>query len=150
MKTLVIYESLYGNTEKIARAIAGAIEGEVVVKNAGAATAADLEKIDLLLMGSATQGGRAMKATQAFLDSLGENSLKGLKAAAFDTRLTAAIVKLFGWAAKRIAENLKKKGAVILVEPEGFLVVNTKGPEKAGELERAAAWGKQVSAAAKK
>jgi flavodoxin I len=148
MKTLVVFETLHGNTDKIARAIAGGLSGEVVVKNVTTASAPEVEKIDLLVIGSATQGGRPMKGTQAFLDSLSESNMQGLKTAAFDTRLPTTFVKLFGWAAKKIADSLSKKGANLLVEPEGFFVMSTKGPEKAGELERAVEWGKKVQQAA--
>jgi flavodoxin len=48
MKTLVIHDSLYGNTEKIAKAIGDAIPGDVQVLPVGQVSAADLETVDLL------------------------------------------------------------------------------------------------------
>ena len=48
MKTLVVYDSVYGNTEIIARAIGDAIPGEVQVLRVGRVNAAAWETVDLL------------------------------------------------------------------------------------------------------
>ena len=58
MKALIVYDSVYGNTEKIAKAIGGAITGEVRVLRVDESNSAELESIDLLIVGSPTQGGR--------------------------------------------------------------------------------------------
>jgi flavodoxin I len=145
MKTLVVYDSLYGNTEKIAKAIGGAIIGEVRLLPVGQANPAELKSLDLLIVGSPTQGGRATKPMQAFLDKIHETALKGIKVATFDTRYSSKFVKIFGYAAGRIADNLKGKGGNLVVPPEGFFVTGSKGPLKDGELERAAAWAKKIS-----
>jgi flavodoxin I len=108
------------------------------------ATTAEFKSVDLLFIGSPTQGGNATKAMQAFLNSIPDPSLKGVKAAAFDTRMTSAWVKIFGFAAGRIAKKLSSKGASLVGSPEGFFVTSTKGPLKNGEIERAAAWVKEI------
>lgn len=66
MKALIIYDSVYGNTEKIARAIAGAMTPSdgVKVLRAGEADPLELESIDLLIVGSPTHGGRPTPAIQ--------------------------------------------------------------------------------------
>ena len=51
---------------------------------------------------------------------------------------------LFGYAAEPIAKRLKKAGGDEAVTPAGFIVTDTEGPLKEGELERAAAWVKQI------
>ena len=145
MKALVVYDSLYGNTEKIAKAIGGVITGEVRVLPVGQANPAELKSLDLLIVGSPTQGGRATKPMQAFLDIIPDTSLKGIKVAAFDTRMTTKFVKIFGYAAGRIADGLKSKGGILVVSPEGFFVTSSKGPLKDGELERAAGWAKGIA-----
>ncbi len=93
MKALIIYDSVYGNTEKIARAIAGAITpfGEVKVLRAGEASPSDLGSIDLLIVGSPTQGGKPTPAIQEFLNKIPANALRNINVASFDTR-----VKMFG------------------------------------------------------
>ncbi len=145
MKVLVIYDTLYGNTEKIAKAMAAAIPGEVKVSKVTEANPAELKSIDLLFIGSPTQGGNATKALQTFMSNIPAESLKGAKIAAFDTRLASFVVKIFGFAAGRMARYLKSKGANIVGSPEGFIVTGTRGPLKDRELERAAAWAKSIT-----
>jgi flavodoxin I len=146
MKTLIVYDSVYGNTEKIARAIAEAVtpSGEVKVLRTGEANPSGLASIDLLVVGSPTHGGRATPAVQDVLNKMAQQSLKGIKVAAFDTRSQSKFARIFGNVAGRIARQLTRKGGVLIVSPEGFLVTGTKGPLKEGELERAAAWAKGI------
>jgi flavodoxin I len=146
MKVLIVYDSVYGNTEKITQAMAEAIatSGEAKLLRAGEANPPELESIELLIVGSPTHGGRPTPAVQDFLNVVAEQSLKGIKVAAFDTRATSKFAKIFGNAAGRIARHLTKKGGVLVGSPQGFLVTGTKGPLKEGELERAAAWTKGI------
>ena len=144
MKTLIVYDSVHGNTEKIARAIGDAVTGEVKVLRAGEASSSELETFDLLIVGSPTHGGRPTQAIQDFLDEAPAPALKGTNVAAFDTRLSTKLVGIFGYAAKRIADSLKKKGVELIVPPEGFFVKGREGPLKEGEVERAAGWAKEV------
>jgi len=152
MKALIIYDSAYGNTEKIARAIGGAISGDAKVIHAGEASLSALKDIDLLIVGSPTQGFRATKPVQTFIDGISKDALRGMKLAAFDTRFPATdvgkglrfIMKMGGYAAPRIAEALKKKGGHLVAPPEGFFVKDKGGPLKEGELERAAGWAKGI------
>ncbi len=146
MKALIVYDSVYGNTEKIARAIAEAItpSNEVKVLRAGEANPSELASTDLLIVGSPTHGGRPTPAIQDFLNKVPKLSLQGIKVAAFDTRYSTKLVAVFGYAAGRIAGNLKKKGGTLIASPEGFFVTASKGPLKEGELERAAGWAKGI------
>jgi flavodoxin I len=60
----------------------------------------------------------------------------------------AFFVRLSGdsaYAAKHIADRLKKKGSQLIVPPEGFFVEGMEGPLVQGELERAADWAKHIS-----
>jgi flavodoxin I len=142
MRALVVYDSFYGNTEEIAKAIGEAITGgEVSVLRAGEVGPPEMENISLLVVGAPTQGGRATPAIRDFLNRISKGEINGVDAAAFDTRVTSKVAKIFGYAAGKIASNLKKKGANLVAEPEGFFVEGTKGPLTEGELERAAAWG---------
>ncbi|MGD9117436.1 MAG: flavodoxin domain-containing protein [Dehalococcoidia bacterium] len=143
MRALVVYDSFYGNTEEIAKAIGGAITGgEVSVLRAGEVGPPELENISLLVVGAPTQGGRATPQIRDFLSRISKAEINGVDAAAFDTRVTSKVAKIFGYASGKIASSLKKKGANLIAEPEGFFVEGTKGPLTEGELERAAAWGK--------
>jgi len=158
MNALVIYDSFFGNTEKIAQAIGEALgeQMEVEVQKVGDVQPEQLDGLDLLVVGAPTRAFRPSPDVSRFLKSLPADSLKGVKAAAFDTRILEEdvnsrvfrfLVKYFGYAAKPIAQMLRKKGADVAVDPEGFCVEDTEGPLKEGELERAAAWAKQIMAA---
>lgn len=151
MKALIVYDSLYGNTERIARAIAEAItpSGEVKVLRAGEANASELASLDLLIVGSPTHGGRPTPAIENLLNRVSQPSLKVMKVAAFDTRSQGKLAGVFGNAAGRIADNLTRRGGTLIASPEGFLVTGTKGPLKEGEPERAAAWAKGLLQAKK-
>ena len=146
MKALIVYDSVYGNTEKIAGAMSEAItppdEAEIV--RAGQVNLSKLASIDLLIVGSPTHGGRPTPAVQEFLGKVTRPSLEGVKVAAFDTRTAAKLARVFGNAAARIAGNLEKKGGTAVGSPEGFFVKGSKGPLKEGELERAAGWAKGI------
>lgn len=159
MKALVIYDSFFGNTEKIAQAIGQAIKEAlgsdrlVETHPVGQVTPGTLEGLDLLVMGSPTRGFRPTEAISKFLKALPQNHLEGVAVAAFDTRILLEtidssvlrfVVDKGGYAASTIAKALEKKGGKLLVPPEGFLVVDTEGPLKEGELERAAQWAREL------
>ncbi len=143
MKALVIYDSMYGNTENIAKAIAKALKVEV--KTVGNTHPDDLKNIELLVVGSPTQGGRP---TQKLMDFLNTLTPLNIKVAAFDTRFAQenqtfflrTLMKTIGFAAPKIASNLRRKGGRLVTPPEGFIVTDTKGPLVDNELVRAEKW----------
>lgn len=158
MRTLIIYESQYGNTEKIAQAIGTALQqhGEVQILRVADVNPEMIRGIDLLVAGSPTQQFRATEAMREFIKSLPKDALKGIRVAAFDTRLTQAFIdkhpplsffeRIFGYAAERIAKELKQKGGVPVISGEGFYVDDTEGPLVAGEVERAENWAQVLFA----
>jgi flavodoxin I len=145
MKALVVYDTTYSNTEKIAKAIGAALTGDVKVLRAAEANTADFASFDLIVIGSPTYGGRPMPSIADLMNKISESAIKGKNVAAFDTRITSKIVKLFGFAADRIAKNLKDKGANLVAPAEAFYVMGKEGPLKDGEPERAAAWAKTLT-----
>jgi flavodoxin len=150
MKVMLVFDSVQGNTEKVARAIASALApAEVKVARPGEVRPPDLKSIDLLIVGSPTIGGRPTQPMQAFLSGIPADALKGIDVIAFDTRLKSAWVKIFGFAARRIANSLKNKGGRLVAPPQGFFMVGSKGPLKEGELVRAGAWIKEIQSAKK-
>jgi flavodoxin I len=146
MKALIIYDSLHGNTGKIARAISGAMGEEIQAVRIDEAKPQELGSYDIVIVGSPTQGGRHTKKMQEFLDKIPTDTLKSVGVAVFDTRERGKWVKIFGYAADRIADELKEKGCNLIAPPEPFYVKRTKGPLVEGELEHAAAWGKAIAA----
>jgi len=155
VKALIVYDSVFGNTEKIAKAIGDSLadlQSTEVVK-VSEAKLEQLQGTDLLIVGSPTRAFKPTKAIVDFLIQIPSNGLKGIDVAAFDTRVNTedvnsrilnGFVKIFGYAAKPIADKLQKKGGNLVIPPEGFFVKDNEGPLKEGELERAAKWAKQV------
>ena len=155
MKTLVVYESAFGNTEKIAYAMGKALEKDdsTAVIRVDEVTPDDLKGMELLIVGCPTQKFQAMPASKAFIRKSPSELLKNLPVAAFDTRIALEdihssflrfLVGTFGYAAKPLANRLRRKGGILITLPEGFYVQDTKGPLKEGELERAQAWAEKV------
>jgi flavodoxin len=156
MKAIVVYDSEFGNTEIVARAIGEVLESEgaVEVRRVSDVQPEEFERLDVLVVGSPTQQFNPTKATSSFLKGIPKNGFSGTRVAAFDTRLTveeiektailAFFVRIFGYAAKPIGDALKKKGGELAIPPEGFLVQGMKGPLVDGELERAEAWAREI------
>jgi len=160
MKALVVYDSIFGNTEQIARAIGGALGSpqEVETLPVGRAKPQYLVGAGLLVVGSPTRGFRPTPAISNFLKSIPRGGLKGVKVAAFDTGIATGdikasalrlIIKLAGYASKPIAGRLRQKGGTLVLPPESFWVKGSEGPLKEGELERAGGWAKQIIASAR-
>jgi flavodoxin len=155
MKALVVYDSVFGNTEKVAQAMGQALgpQAEAQALRVGDVKPEHLDGLDALVVGSPTRAFSPTPAIKAWLRGLPSGSLKEVKVAAFDTRISVKdvdsailnfLVKIFGYAAEPIGKRLARKGGKMTMSPEGFFVQGTEGPLKDGELERAAAWAKQV------
>jgi flavodoxin len=151
MKSLVIYDSVFGNTEKVACAIGEALESQALSVNK--VSPRDIQGIDLLIVGSPTRGFRPTKAIKEFIKHLPTKELQNVQVAAFDTRIRITdvnsafltfMVNIFGYAAQPIANGLKGKGGKLVIHPEGFFVEDREGPLFIGELERAQDWAKTL------
>jgi hypothetical protein len=163
MRALVVFESMFGNTERIARTIGEGLAGEMEVDVVEVGTAAPVvpPDVELLVVGGPTQGFSmsrkgtrqgALKETTDPLVSQGigirewlEGLSKGrpLAAAAFDTRFKRSR-RLTGSAARGAAKRLHKLGFDLVAEPESFFVDKTTGPLLDGELDRAREWGARL------
>ena len=155
MKALVVYDSVFGNTEKVAQEMGRALgsQAEVQTLRVGDVRPEHLEGLDALIVGSPTRAFSPTPATKTWLRGLPPNSLRGVRVAAFDTRMSVEdvdsailsfFVKIFGYAAKPIGDRLARKGGEQIMPPEGFIVEGTEGPLRDGELERAADWVRQM------
>jgi len=153
MKALIVFDSFFGNTEQVARAVGEALsqKDEATVARVSEVKPEHLLGIDLLVVGSPTRAFRPSEDTQAFLKGLAAQSLQGIRTAAFDTRINPddtnsgfvrLVMRLFGYAAEPIARGLTSKGGALTGEPEGFYVEDKEGPLKDGELERARDWAR--------
>ena len=165
MTVLLVFESMFGNSEKVARAIAAglATHVDVVVREAGTSTAQCVAgDIDLLVVGGPTHAFSMTRATtredairQGARSGLPDRGLREwlealpadvehLSAATFDTRVSK-VRKLPGSAARSAARMLRRKGARLVTKPESFFVEDVSGPLAEGELARAEAWGDSLA-----
>lgn len=155
MKILVVYDSAYGNTAKVAQAIGGVLgaAGMVSMRKVDEVLPEELTSVGLLVVGSPTQSFRPTPAIIKLLRDIPPHALQGVKVAAFDTRIDTAtiqsaflrfVVNAGGYAAKPIANRLIKRGGTLVAPPEGFIVEGKEGPLNAGELDRAIEWAKQI------
>ncbi|MFA5927651.1 MAG: flavodoxin family protein [Patescibacteria group bacterium] len=141
MKSLVVYESAFGNTKMIAERIAETLGAKLVqVKDFDKS---DLEDLELIVVGSPINGWMPLPTIVNFLNTLAQGGLKGISATSFDTR-----VKIFihGDAKGKIAKLLTKSGAKIIIEPAAFYVKGTEGPLLEGELDKAGEWAELIKA----
>lgn len=170
MRTLVVFESMFGNTHRVAECIARgmAVGGEVRVVPVADATPEALDGIDLLVVGGPTHvhGMTSARSREAAHDQAGlpDSGLMmdpdaegpglrdwfgglslphGLAAAAFDTRMHGAAA-LTGRASKGIAKRLARHGTRPVAEPESFFVGKDNRLAE-GEAERAEAWGASLA-----
>jgi hypothetical protein len=162
MEVLVVYESSFGNTRELAEVIAAELEREDDVTLCSTEEPLPpLDGIELLVVGAPTQVHGLSSATsrrgareqanrppddvgigmRGWLDELGPG--EGRHAACFDTRFEKPAV-LVGSAARGIAKRLRRRGYLLIADPESFFVTGGQGPLKPGELDRAAAWAQTV------
>ena len=164
MKSLVVYESMFGNTRLIAEAVAGGLAASFEVKAMEVGEASDIdEDLDLLVIGGPTHAfgmtrpntrKSAADQTEAELVSRGIGIREWLMrlsppsslvaAAAFDTRVDKPRVP--GSAAAAAQRKLRRLGFRMPIAPESFYVDGTTGPLLEGEYERAHRWGEELGA----
>ena len=155
MKAVVVYDSVFGNTEKIALAIGSALgsKEDVSTIQVKQVKQEQVTGVNIIVVGSPTRAFRHTEAIGSFIKNIPSNGLAGVKVAAFDTRISVEdtnsgflrfVMKLFGYAAKPIADKLRKKGGSLIIPPEGFIVNDSEGPLKEGELERATEWAGKI------
>jgi len=155
MKVLIVADSAYGNTWAVAGAIAEGFGGDALALRPEHVGPDDVRGLDLLFVGSPTQGGRPLAAVQAFVTGLPKDGLAGVDVGAFDTRVDAGaqslplrlLVNVIGYAAPKIGKALSARGGRLIAPPEGFMVEGKEGPLRAGELERAAGWARSLRTA---
>ena len=164
MQVLVVFESIFGNTEAIARAVGSglATKLETEVHEVGVAPRVLVEPTELLVVGGPTHafgmsrlGTREAGAREAgdrlvsqgigvreWLDAF-QFPRGGVAGAAFDTRIDRP--RLPGAAANAIARRLRRAGVYPVISAESFYVSATDGPLLEGELERARQWGESLA-----
>jgi menaquinone-dependent protoporphyrinogen IX oxidase len=123
MNALIVYDSQYGDTERIAQAIADTLResGEVRAIRLELGHPVELQGVDMFLVGCPTQGWRPTPAMQSFLEELSSERLRERAVACFDTRFRLPRL-MTGSAARVMARKLQEKGVSLLAPPESFFV----------------------------
>jgi hypothetical protein len=163
MSALVVYESMFGNTQSIAKAIADGLSSRMCVEvvEVGDAPRVIGADVELLMVGGPTHafgmsrpGTRQSAAQQAGHDLVSKGigmrewlvnvrgESKSVAATAFDTRINKPRVP--GSAARAVQKRLSRLGFRIVAPAESFWVTGTPGPLLDGELERASRWGEKL------
>jgi len=147
MNALVLYESRFGNTERVAEAIALALQEALPTRLVAVEEVTDcaetLHGIDLFVVGGPTHAHGISEQLRTALECLGERSLDGMRVAAFDTRVSGPRL-MTGSAAVRLSRLLRRGGGWLVVPPADFIVDGREGPLGRGELEHARAWATEV------
>src|SRR5690349_17376225 len=146
MKILVIYDSKFGNTAHIAQAIAEVLQehGRVRLVPVAEAETVTLAGVDLLAVGGPTQAHGISPALTAWLANLPWDAARSVPAVTFDTRYRKP-AWLTGSAAHTLAKRLEQHGCHMLMPAESFFVTGSEGPLEDGELDRAAAWAREIA-----
>ncbi len=166
MSTLVVYESMFGNTRDVAQAIALGLGDASAVEVREVGSVGELPTdLDLLVVGGPThafsmsrESTRADAATKPHEGDIISTTI-GLRewiqalpapthpvsVATFDTRVRHP--RLPGSAAKAASKALKARGYLVVSAPETFDVDGMTGPLYPGETARATAWGASLRSA---
>lgn len=160
MKAVVVYESLWGNTAAVARAIADGLGTGAQALSTADASGETVAEADLIVAGapvfafhlssdrmrdsirdSPEPGAPTPDLTHPSLRSWLEALPPGsTRCASFDTHVRGP----FGKGAPTIAEMLQAKGYQLVTPPKGFVVPGKYGPMRPSELARARQWGEQL------
>jgi len=160
MKALVVYESMFGNTERVARAIGLGLSASVEVEVCSVAEAPDSLPADLslLVVGGPTHAF-SMSRRRTRLDAVQQgghgDASSGLREwlstvappegdlhlTTFDTRVGGAR-HLPGSASTSAARLARRRGFPHVANGGSFYGQGVTGPLEVGEVERATAWGR--------
>jgi menaquinone-dependent protoporphyrinogen IX oxidase len=153
MKGLVVYDTSYGNTKKIAETIAETLKESGIevdlfyVKDAKKLSAKDY---NFLVLGSPTKFGTMSFAIRFFFGKVKSEEWINNPFEAFDTENPENMEKK-GWsAAEKIAERLRNKKMNQLLPVLRALVLGQKGPLKEGEIDRTKNYAKEIAIKLKK
>ena len=171
VKALVVYESLFGNTEKIAREVASGLEyagAQVTVRPVDEVDPTDLTEFDVVVAGSpthafsmprpVTRADAVRHGADPAADTVGlrewiEHLSPAVGArptfAVFDTRRDVRARHLTGSAARSACRALRRRHRALADVPATFYVSGTCGPLLPGESVRARAWGSRLAGSAR-
>jgi flavodoxin len=152
MKTVIVFFSKFGNTKRVAQAVAETMKelGDARVIGIDELAAPGFEGVDLVVMGSPTHAFSLPEAVRTLLTALPPGILAGKSVAAFDTSVRMWPFRLMT-AAPKLLRQLRRLGGRPVVRPQTFCV-QTRNPQKtgevdlllAGQIERAREWAGKI------
>jgi hypothetical protein len=161
MRSLVVYESMFGNTKAVAEAVAFGLGGDVELAEVGTAPTDIPPDVGLVVIGGPTHAfGMSRASTRRSAAETGRgpvesgrigirewlaevSALSTTAVATFDTRIDTP--RIPGSAARAATRRLRRMGLAVIVVPESFYVLGVSGPLKDGERARAVAWGAHLA-----
>lgn len=129
MKAIILYDSRFGNTEKVAKSLeiglkaAGLIETVLCTNTSDILSVNSLKEYDILCIGAPTENMSASKSMKEFIAKLKGTDLSGKYGFAFDTKLDS---RFSGSAAKYIEKELVNQGLRIIAPRESAIVFSIK------------------------
>lgn len=152
MRVLIVYSSKFGNTRRVAEAIAEVAKqaGDTRVVDIEQLAASDFEGVDLVVMGSPTHALTLPAAVRSVLAAQPPGLLAGKSVAAFDTTVKPWPLRHLR-ASPKLLRQLQRLGGRPVARPKTFFVrmIGAQQPGEVnllleGEIERARAWAGKV------
>lgn len=144
-KAIVIYDTKFGNTEKIAKAISQGLKEQGLKTDCVEVSKVEVNKLteyDLLAIGGPTHVFGMSSHIKEFMKKLEEINLQGKNAFAFDTKFKS---RFYGSAAKKIEERLRKMQMRIVKPYSSAIVKKIEGSLIEGEKEKFKQLGAEIA-----
>ncbi len=152
VRAIILYDSLFGNTKKVALSLAKGIEEtgiELACENIQEVDIKNISSYNFVAIGGPTHIIKLSKAMKGFLKRLEVINLQGMKGFSFDTRNHSRMNKKY-WlmlenSAARHIENKMKKMRIEIIKPrQSAIVIGREGPLESGEEERFIEIGREI------
>jgi hypothetical protein len=168
-RAMVVYETMFGDAQQIAVAIAGelaSLGGPVSTYEVGEAPDELPDDLELLVIGGPTHAfGMSTVSTRDQAAQRGGGRVpisrdRGIRewlevlqppagqchAAAFDTQMDEpGLLHVVDHAARSMEKRLRTRGFELAASAEHFRVLDVTGPLKDGEVERARMWARKLA-----
>ena len=153
MKGIIIYDTSFGNTKRIAETIQGTLKDAEIESNifkVNEVKKLNAKEYDFFVLGSPTKFGTMSFAIKFFLGKMKGEEWMDKPFAAFDTEnpenVEQSRIQNKEWsAAEKIALKLKEKNMRQLLPVLKALVLGQKGPLVEGEIDRAKSYSRELA-----
>lgn len=136
MRALLIYDSIFGNTEKVAKALSSGMREEGIEVDCMRANSVDIGTLgnyDMIVIGGPTHKVGLSETMKTFTKQLKKADVKNKLAFAYDTKYNK---RFAGSAANRIERRMKQYGMKIVMSHVSAVVLGREGPLEDGTEEK--------------